>query len=118
MSAEELGGSALENEIDVRTEADRARILWVKGQRCLAEGAGGCNGPIHAHHAGEHPGLGLKPADDTVIPLCQEHHHAWHNNGPPFGGASKALRRMWANLAISFMRVRYYAGMQARNAYL
>lgn len=88
---------------------DRPYVLWVKHQPCLLAGSGGCDGPVHAHHAGER-GLGQKAGDDTCVPLCMLHHKIFHDGGPPFSGASKEFRACWIRLAIAYTRLRWESG--------
>jgi hypothetical protein len=85
---------------------DPAYVSWVRQQTCMADWTGQCRGAVQAHHAGKR-GLGQRSDDDTCIPLCDGHHDAWHDGGLPFSGASKDLRRMWADLAIEVTRARH-----------
>lgn len=62
--------------------------------------------PVEAHHAGER-GLGKRAHDETCIPLCREHHAAWHDAGPPFRGMTKEQRRAWSEAAIGATGVAY-----------
>lgn len=51
-----------------------AHLAWIRGFNCSAQGCKA--GPIEAHHVrmGSNAGLGIKPADERAIPLCQTHH--------------------------------------------
>lgn len=37
--------------------------------------------PIEAHHVRIGAGVGIKPSDDAVTPLCQFHHRQLHDTG-------------------------------------
>jgi hypothetical protein len=84
-------------------------MAWVKTQPCTAHQIDGreCYGPIHAHHAGERPGIGLKAADDTCIALCQYHHACLHSRQGPFKTAHRAQMRAWQDVQIAAHRDRY-----------
>lgn len=58
-------------------------MQFVRGFVCLAAASGTCIGKIHAHHVrnGTHAGLGLKPHDKWVVPLCARHHDELHTRG-------------------------------------
>lgn len=58
-----------------------------------------CYGPVHAHHAGERPGLGIKASDYTCIPLCQKHHSDLHSCCGYFQMTRQELR-LWQDRAI------------------
>jgi hypothetical protein len=60
-----------------------------------------CWGRIEAHHAGKHPGVGMKAHDWTAIPLCTAHHRAWHRHEGPFDGWDKDKRRSWSDEQIA-----------------
>jgi hypothetical protein len=63
-----------------------------------------CNGRVHAHHAGERPGMGRKASDFTAVPLCAQHHAEWHNASGAFASLDQAQRRAWAERAIAATR--------------
>lgn len=90
-----------------RRDREPGRMIWCKSQPCyvlrLAGIQGACDGPIHAHHMGER-GLGRKAPDDTVVPLCQYHHEAWHGCMGWFKGMSKAARQEFGAVAIALTR--------------
>lgn len=71
-----------------------------------------CEGPIHAHHAGKRPGVGLKAPDDTAIGLCASHHRDWHQGRGPFEEMNKAERRAWSDARI----LETQAAVSARSA--
>lgn len=59
-------------------------LQWVRLQwECAAAGHGNCNGKIQAAHVrkGTDGGLGVKPSDCWVIPLCAAHHAEQHALG-------------------------------------
>jgi len=58
---------------------------------------GECPLPSHAHHAGRRPGVGMKAADDTAIPLCYRHHQQWHDASGYFHGMTRSERRKWSD---------------------
>lgn len=81
---------------------DPAYMRWIRTQYCAAATLSSttpCDGRIHAHHAGAR-GLGQKAADATCIPLCREHHSAWHDLRVPFLRMKAEKRRTWAAFAI------------------
>lgn len=55
---------------------------WVRKRPCTVHGAD-CRGQVHAHHVrnGTDGGMGLKPHDRWVVPLCAYHHDELHRNG-------------------------------------
>lgn len=60
-------------------------LKFVRGFTCILWDKPGheCSGRIHAHHAreGANGGMGLKPGDDTAVPLCDLAHAEIHNVG-------------------------------------
>ena len=64
---------------------DRARLAWVRLQRCCARKGTGtaCDGPIEASHHPEkgHGSMGQKTGDGAAISLCSGHHRRWHQTG-------------------------------------
>lgn len=65
-----------------------------------------CDGALHAHHAGER-GYGQKAPDETCIPLCHKHHHAWHGCLGVFAGWTKDERRAWSERQIAWVQGQY-----------
>lgn len=59
-----------------------------------------CGGPIHAHHAGVRPGMGIKADDMSCIPLCAIHHHELHSLGGSFGPRYIPNLRLWQDQAV------------------
>lgn len=103
-------------------------MLWVKRQPCLlcnVTGAGECDGPIEADHAGvlaaadvqpsedlgavDGRGTGLKPDDRTTIPLCQRHHRDRTDHRGYFAPErmSKEEHRLWRLSAIARTQMRW-----------
>ncbi len=78
-----------------RRGSDPAYLDRVRALPCFFVGGtiSLCEGRVHAHHA-IHRSRGGK--DDSAIPLCQEHHRAWHEALPPFRGLSRLERFAWA----------------------
>lgn len=60
-----------------------------------------CQGTIHAHHAGRRPGIAMKAPDNTAIPLCADHHRAWHDASGVFARLTKMERFAWSQRAIA-----------------
>lgn len=60
----------------------RAHLQWVRGHECAVAGAL-CSGKTEAAHVrgGTDGGMGMKPGDNWVIPLCQDHHRGQHAVG-------------------------------------
>lgn len=58
-------------------------LAWVRSQGCVVADAGGCSGPVHAHHirTAANSGTGLKPDDRFAVGLCACHHDAVHRYG-------------------------------------
>jgi hypothetical protein len=83
-------------------------VEWVRTQPCRAMAGGGCQGRVHAHHAGER-GLGQKADDRSCIPLCAQHHRDWHDCAGQFRGWSHVGRWAWALLAIDETQKAYAA---------
>lgn len=83
-------------------------MLWVKTLPCAAGYMDGhlCSGPIHAHRAGERPGIGMKAPDETCIPLCEHHHQAWHAAHRPFEALHHHQRRAWSDRIIAETRAK------------
>lgn len=86
-----------------RTGADPAFLSDVRRLPCRMHSVL-CYGRIHAHHAGERPGIAMKAPDNTAIPLCETHHREWHAATGMFFGWTKLLRRYWADEAIEWTR--------------
>lgn len=84
---------------------DPAYMAWVRTCRCFV--GIDCEGRIHAHHAGERPGMGMKAGDDTCIPLCSKHHAEWHGASGHFREMDKVDRRRWSDTAIQVTQARY-----------
>lgn len=79
----------------------------VKGLPCLLSGvagAGPCEGPVEADHAGDR-GFSQKSQDGDCIPLCAQHHRhrtgGLGGYGPFFGAMTKDERRHWCRVAIA-----------------
>jgi hypothetical protein len=85
------GGSMTEDQVYLRN---------VRGLPCLLAWTKKCLGRVHAHHAGERPGMSRKAPDDTAVPLCVRHHVEWHDASGHFASLDKAGRRLWAEAAI------------------
>jgi hypothetical protein len=62
-----------------------SHMQWVRGFSCAVMDRAGheCEGRTEAHHVrgGADGGAGLKPGDDTVIPLCSLAHRMVHDLG-------------------------------------
>lgn len=82
---------------------DTEYILRVKQLPCAASVIPGhiCSGAIEAHHAGERPGVSMKAADSTCVPLCSLAHAQWHGATGWCKGWDRASRRWWADVAIA-----------------
>ena len=59
---------------------DPAWLASFKDKDCLARGYGFCDGDVVGHHVklGWY-GKGIKPGDDTCLPLCDRHHRQLHS---------------------------------------
>lgn len=60
-----------------------SHTAWVRKRPCILHGRHTCSGRMEAHHVKEtgNGGMGLKPADFWVIPVCSLAHQMIHN-GP------------------------------------
>ena len=60
-----------------------AHLKWIRTRFCEAILSGGCGGRVEAAHVrtGTDGGMGMKPSDCWVIPLCTEHHREQHRIG-------------------------------------
>lgn len=59
----------------------REHLAHVRGYRCTVE-SHHCLGRMEAHHVREGlAGIGTKPGDDCVVPLCAKHHMELHHYG-------------------------------------
>lgn len=56
-----------------------AHLAWIRGHECAVNGDD-CEGRIEAAHVrgGTDGGLGKKPGDNFVLPLCSYHHRMQH----------------------------------------
>jgi hypothetical protein len=61
--------------------------------------------------------MGNKAPDDTVIPLCDGHHDAYHDGGEPFDSWGKASIREWAQAEIAKARAAWDALMDDQRSY-
>lgn len=63
----------------IRSEAHKA---FVRSLPCAARNEH-CAGPIEAAHVrmGSDGGMGMKPGDDNIVPLCRGHHETQHRQG-------------------------------------
>lgn len=75
---------------------------FVKSQRCAVHGC--TTVPVEAHHAGQR-GLGKRAHDRTCIPLCRDHHEAWHGGRSPF--SDPLARQSWTELQICLANEAY-----------
>lgn len=85
---------------------DGIHMRNVRALGCMMAWTGYCTGRVHAHHAGERPGMARKAADDTTLPLCAQHHADWHSASGPFADLDHNSRRVWADIAIVMVRGR------------
>jgi hypothetical protein len=92
-----------------RAGADPAYLDFVRSLPCFFNGAtiSVCEGRVHAHHAGRRPGISMKAADDTAIPLCEKHHRAFHDHRPPFAGLTKFEKFAWSMRVVADTQGRY-----------
>lgn len=64
-----------------RIYGSKARVAWVKMQRCAVAGPLRlCRGDVENAHT-ETGGIGRKADYDTIIPLCRGHHQTLHDHG-------------------------------------
>jgi len=77
-------------------------LVWLRHRPCLICAAY----PSDAHHAGRR-GLGQKAHDHTALPLCRQHHAAWHDGGDPFRRWTRDDRRAWAEDTAAKLRADY-----------
>ena len=67
-----------------------------------------CNGPIEADHMGDR-GLSHKADDDTVVPMCNQHHVERTIHRGVFWHATKEQLREWRSLVIEDTQKLFYA---------
>lgn len=88
--------------------SDPAYLAAVRALPCCAVKAFSdvcdCLGPIDPHHAGNRPGVGMKAADDTCIPMCRRHHREVETLTGSFRHWDKAYRRLWYDARIAETR--------------
>ena len=90
-------------EIDGRAYMDRVRELPCAAYRVKVPTRWTpCKGAIQAHHAGPRPGLSMKAADTTTIPLCMQHHTEWHSSAGVFHWWSRETRPSWSDEQIEW----------------
>lgn len=63
----------------VKNLRDARWLAHVREQGCMICGASPCD-PAHIR-IGAGGGMGLKPPDNMVVPLCNDHHRAQHESG-------------------------------------
>jgi hypothetical protein len=88
-----------------RRPRDTPYMLAVKDLGCCARHLGGCYGEVQADHAGRR-GLGQKAADDTVIPICRQHHRDRGDFAGVFKKWDQAKMRLFLLAAIEETRSR------------
>lgn len=95
---------------------DWRRMEWTKQQVCavamdpaMGELAGPCKGVIEADHVRDMSGLGRKPDDDCVIPLCVKHHRAPGLEALCFGKTEKGYAKEWKLEQVTAYRLAYEA---------
>lgn len=62
-----------------------SHLQWVRGHQCACGSLPTCSSRIEAAHVrtGTDGGMGMKPGDNWVIPLCSWHHATQHRIGEP-----------------------------------
>ena len=78
-----------------------AYVTWVRSLFCVLSSLRECWGRTEPHHAGKKPGVGLKAADDTCIPLCVRHHRELEDKSGFFKGWAKDEMRTWEDAMIA-----------------
>ena len=60
-----------------------AHLAWVRGHECAVHDERVCFGKIEAAHVRMNTdgGMGVKPSDCYVVPLCARHHREQHQVG-------------------------------------
>lgn len=87
---------------------DFAYMGAVKLLPCLLRGvagAGDCDGPVEADHAGERA-FARKAPDDTCIPLCRRHHRDRTDMRGIFKTFDRVAMRAWCDERIAETRRR------------
>jgi len=58
-------------------------LIYIRQQQCVLAGKDKCEGRTEAAHVrkGTDGGIGMKPSDRYVIPLCSRHHRLQHSIG-------------------------------------
>lgn len=74
-----------------------AHAAFVRDHNCIVQD---CTGrPIQAHHVrlGTDCGMGLKPSDRWLVPLCKSHHGGLHQHGETeFQSVHRLNLKEWA----------------------
>lgn len=94
-------------------ERDTQRMLFVKTLPCAVRDGvpwathhTPCSSVVEADHAGAR-GVGRKASDDTVIPLCSQHHRERTDHSGTFKHATQAELREWLSKQIAETRGLY-----------
>lgn len=81
---------------------DTARMAWYKSQVCavamdpaMGELAGPCEGVTEADHVRDMSGMGRKPEDTALCPLCTRHHRLPGLEALCFGKTEKGYAKQW-----------------------
>lgn len=69
----------MESRLKTPIVRDKDHLARVRAMRCLLCGATPCD-PAHVRD-GLGGGMGMKPSDDLVVPLCHPHHAEQHRVG-------------------------------------
>ncbi len=94
--------------------ADPAFLAWVRTRPCCVRF--GCEGHIEAHHAGKNPGVGMKAADNTAVPLCRKHHRELTDHSGMFKRSTREELRMIQDNWIGETYALYLAAGSRRGA--
>lgn len=99
-----------------RRERDLDYMRWVITLPCAARRLperDPCSGRVEADHAGRRPGVGMKAADRTCIPLCSKHHRHRDNFHGMFRTWTGAQMRVWLDSVIQLTQRGHDAAREA-----
>jgi len=84
---------------------DETYLVWIRTHRCCICDAGAPSDPHHKTGGG----MGSKSSDLKVLPMCREHHTAFHDHTGLFRHWNKDDKRNWQEAMIRLHRALYAA---------
>lgn len=84
---------------------DPKYLAWLRMQPCAVCG----RHPVQVHHHTHRRTYGVRASDRDGIPLCWQHHQAFHHAVGPFFGWLREQRTAWQDEAVARLREAYSA---------